>query len=207
MVIPVINETNFEEIKRKIKLIEPYCEWVQIDIADGVFTPNKTWQNSSELADLQTFLNIELHLMVLEPEKNIEEWLKVSAVKRVIVHLEGVKDFEKLKNLTDQYQKELGLAINPETSWEILKPYLEKINFVQILAVKPGLAGQKFNPQIIEKIKALKNYKNDVILEVDGGITPENAHLLKALGVDILNSSTYIFNSRDIKEAINSLDF
>lgn len=207
MVIPVINETNFEEIKRKIKLIEPYCEWVQIDIADGIFTPNKTWQNSSELADLQTFLNIELHLMVLEPEKNIEEWLKVSAVKRVIVHLEGVKDFEKLKNLTDQYQKELGLAINPETSWEILKPYLEKINFVQILAVKPGLAGQKFNPQIIEKIKALKNYKNDVILEVDGGITPENAHLLKALGVDILNSSTYIFNSRDIKEAINSLDF
>lgn len=169
MVIPVINETNFEEIKRKIKLIEPYCEWVQIDIADGVFTPNKTWQNSSELADLQTFLNIELHLMVLEPEKNIEEWLKISAVKRVIVHLEGVKDFEKLKNLTDQYQKELGLAINPETSWEILKPYLEKINFVQILAVKPGLAGQKFNPQIIEKIKALKNYKNDVILEVDGG--------------------------------------
>lgn len=207
MVIPVINETNFEEIKRKIKLIEPYCEWVQIDIADGIFTPNKTWQNSSELADLQTFLNIELHLMVLEPEKNIEEWLKISAVKRVIVHLEGVKDFEKLKNLTDQYQKELGLAINPETSWEILKPYLEKINFVQILAVKPGLAGQKFNPQIIEKIKALKNYKNDVILEVDGGITPENAHLLKALGVDILNSSTYIFNSRDIKEAINSLDF
>lgn len=206
MVIPVINEINFKTIKKKIKLLEPYCKWIQIDIADGNFTPHKTWQNPSELSRLNTHLNIELHLMVYEPERNLEDWLRIPSVKRIIAQLEGIENFARLKNLVDQYQKELGLAIVPETSWESLKPYLKRINFVQILAVEPGRAGQKFNPKVVQKIKSLKNYKGNLVIEVDGGVTPQNAPLLKNAGAEILNSATYIFESPDIKKAIDTLD-
>ena len=206
MVIPVINEKNFAEIVKKIDLIEPYSDWVQIDIADGVFTPNLTWNNPDDLLKLKSNISIEMHLMIRNPEDAIENWLKIPQIKRAVIHLEGITDLNKIMESGKKYQKEIGLAINPETPWEILKPYLEKINFVQILAVKPGLAGQKFNPEIIDKIKSLREFKKDVIIEVDGGVSLENARLLKAVGADILNSATYIFESPNIKEAINALE-
>lgn len=205
-VIPVINEKYFDEVVKKIELIEPHSDWVQIDIGDGVFTPNLTWNNPGDLLKLKSNISIEMHLMIRNPEEAIENWLKIPQIKRAVIHLEGMTDLNKIMEAAKKYQKEIGLAINPETPWEALKPYLEKINFIQILAVKPGLASQKFNPEIINKIKSLRGFKKDVIIEVDGGVTLENATLLKEEGADILNSATYIFDSPNIKEAIDALE-
>jgi ribulose-phosphate 3-epimerase len=112
---------------------------------------------------------------------------------------------ERIISLAREYDKELGIVINLETPVEKLEPYFSRVNFFQILAVAPGLAGQKFDPRVLEKIKSLKRRKNDVIIEVDGGVTPENAKLLKGTGADILTSATYLFNSANIKEAIADL--
>lgn len=206
MVIPVINEKYFEEIVRKIKLVEPHVDWVQIDIADGVFTPNKNWGNPADLLNFETKAKIELHLMVKNPEEIIEDWLKIPLVKRVIFHFEATQKIEEIIEIAKKYQKEAGLAIGPKTSWEVLKPYLDKIKFVQILAVEPGPAGQTFDWTNIDKIKALKDFKKDVIIEVDGGVTPENARALKEAGSDIVNSSHYIFSNPNIAEAIRTLE-
>lgn len=205
IVIPVINERDFGEIQRKIKLIEPYSHWVQIDVTDGIFTAARTWNNPTDLLKIGGAVKVEVHLMVKNPELILENWLKNPLVQRVWVHLEATLKMERIISLAREYDKELGIAINPETPMEKLEPYFNRVNFFQILAVAPGLAGQKFNPQVVDKIKALKLRKNDVIIEVDGGITPENSKLLKDAGVDILASATYIFNSKNIKEAMDNL--
>lgn len=205
LVIPVINERDFTEIQRKIKLVEPYSNWVQIDVSDGIFTARQTWNNPTDLLKMGSSVKVEVHLMVQNPELILENWLKNPLVQRVLVHLEATLKMERIISLIREYDKELGIAINPETPMEKLEPYLNRVNFFQILAVPPGLAGQEFNSRVIDKIKALKLRKNDAIIEVDGGINPENSKLLKDAGTDILASATYIFNSGNIKEAMDTL--
>ena len=237
LIAPTINCKNFKCVKKKIqqatKFLPSTNGWVQLDVADGKFTPNKTWNNSMELAKFleirplkinvnagrSNLPNIEVHLMVNNPERVIDDWIKAGA-KRVIAHLETINtkksDFQKLRNIKEiGFPKiEIGLAINPETPVEELMPYLaansqrltaDSIKFVQILAVKPGLAGQKFQPKVLEKIKFLKKNFPKIIIEVDGGINLKTAKLCKNAGADILVAASYIWNNRSPKKALERL--
>jgi len=203
--IPTINEESFKEIKRKIEIITPFTDWVQIDVSDNTFTPHLTWNNPEDLLSIETNLNIEIHLMIDDPEKLLERWFKIPQVRRVIIHYEATDDVEKNIAISQKYGKELGLAITPETGWELLNKHFDKINFVQMLAVNPGLAGQDFNPRILNKIKTLKEYKKNVIIEVDGGVNLNIAKSLKEVGADIINSSSFIFKNPDIPGTVKAL--
>ena len=207
--IPTINEKTFEEIEKKIKLVENLVDLIQLDIADGKFTNYETWNNPEDLLKLETFARFEIHLMVEHPELIVERWLKIPLVKRIIVHLETIdeKAFEEILKLTHQYQKELGLAIETKTPWEALEPYLNKINFVQILAVSAGPAGQIFDFSNIEKIKNLKAKYPHLTIEVDGGVNNDTAPLIKAAGADIICSSSYLFaDLNKVEEKIKFLE-
>ena len=107
--IPTINEQSFEEIKKKVALVENLVDFVQFDISDGKFTSHVTWNNPTDLLILNPYLNFEIHLMVESPEKIIEDWLKIPNVKRVIVHLETINEesFNQIFSLTNKYQKQL----------------------------------------------------------------------------------------------------
>ena len=203
--IPTINEESFKEIKRKIEIITPFTDWVQIDVSDNTFTPHLTWNNPEDLLSIETNLNIEIHLMIDDTEKLLERWFKIPQVRRVIIHYEATDDVEKNIEISQKYGKELGLAITPETGWELLNKHFDKINFVQMLAVNPGLAGQDFNPRILNKIKTLKEYKKNVIIEVDGGVNLNIAKSLKEVGADIINSSSFIFKNPDIPGTVKAL--
>jgi len=207
--IPTINEKTFEEIEKKIKLVENLVDLIQLDIADGKFTNYETWNNPEDLLKLETFARFEIHLMVEHPELIVERWLKIPLVKRIIVHLETIdeKAFEEILKLTHQYQKELGLAIETKTPWEALEPYLNKINFVQILAVSAGPAGQIFDFSNLEKIKNLKAKYPHLTIEVDGGVNNDTAPLIKAAGADIICSSSYLFSDLNkVEEKIKFLE-
>ena len=207
--IPTINEKTFEEIEKKIKLVENLVDLIQLDIADGKFTNYETWNNPEDLLKVETFARFEIHLMVEHPELIVERWLKIPLVKRIIVHLETIdeKAFEEILKLTHQYQKELGLAIETKTPWEALEPYLNKINFVQILAVSAGPAGQIFDFSNIEKIKNLKAKYPHLTIEVDGGVNNDTAPLIKAAGADIICSSSYLFSDLNkVEEKIKFLE-
>lgn len=203
--IPTINEESFEEIKRKMEIIAPFTDWIQIDINNNTFTPRMTWNNPQDLLILQNSLNIEAHLMIADPENVLEEWLKIPSVKRVIIHYEATDNIEKNIEIAEKYGKELGLAVNPETGWELLIKYLDRINFIQLLAVNPGLAGQDFNLKILDKARTLKEYKKNVIIEIDGGVNLNIAKLVKKTGADIINSSSFIFKNPDIPGIIKAL--
>ena len=109
--------------------------------------------------------------------------------------------FEKIK----EAEKEVGVAIRPETKWQKLAPFLEKADLVQTLAVPPGQAGQAFRPEILEKIRHIREAAPKVIIEVDGGINLETGRECAKAGASILVSANYIFGSKNIEEAINSL--
>lgn len=210
VVIPAINCPNFDCVKEKIKKAEKFgSKWVHIDIADGKFTPAKTWNNPEELdflGDELGNLNLEVHLMVEEPAAAVGDWLW-QGVGRAIVHAETLSDgWEIICDKIEREDRELGLAINPETPIHILTPYLKAVSLVQLLAVNPGWAGQKFNPVILEKLRELKSREPDLKIEVDGGINLEIAKLLKKAGADIIVSASYIWNSDDSKAAFLELN-
>src|SRR3989344_2067018 len=140
-IIPSINVSDFEELKKRIKKIEPYVKWAHIDVSDGVFTKHISWHEPKDLVGLKTKLKLEVHLMVDKPEKEIDHWL-IKPVSRIIFHQEATHSHQILIDKIHGAEKEAGMAIKPETPWLKLFPYLDKIELIELLAVSPGPSGQ-----------------------------------------------------------------
>lgn len=203
-VIPAINTDSFEDVKNKIKKVEPYAKWVQLDIADGTFAKNTTWHNASDLLSFETPLKIEVHLMINNIEERADEWI-LPGVSRIIFQLEAAKDPDfAIKKIKDA-GKEAGIAIAPATAWTRLTPYFNKADLFQILGVEPGLAGQKFQEECFDKISHLRKECPECIIEVDGGMDSAAAKKAVRAGADIIVAASAIFESRDIKKAIKEL--
>lgn len=214
-VIPAINETSFEEVKKKIKVAEDFgataadggASWIHLDVSDGKFTKNILWNNPSDLSNVKGQLsnvNLEVHLMVQNPDEVLDQWLDAK-VKRIIVHLESVRDLDVMKMKCVAFGAELFLAIKPDTPVEHFFSHEGDANGFLILAVNPGLAGQKFQENQLEKIKALRQKFPDAKIEVDGGVNLENAPKIKSAGADILVSASHIWNSENPKQAYENL--
>jgi ribulose-phosphate 3-epimerase len=208
-VIPVLNCANKGEAEEQFGVLETFLkkgEFVHVDIADGVFTFHKTWNDPEGWVALRSPFPLEVHLMVEHPEKLIAPWLAAGA-KRFIVPIEAI-DRDSFCAVVEQCKTghaALMLSSNPETPPEDFAPYLHDISQFQVLCVTPGLAGQKFLPLALEKAKWLKYALPDAIIEVDGGITPETAEWAKDAGADIIVSASYVFRSKDPKKAYETL--
>lgn len=194
-IIPTILVKDFKEVRERIKKVEDYVNWVQLDIMDGVFVDNETWRNPQDLKDFKTRVKLEAHLMIEKPEEVIDDWLEV--VDRVIVHYEATNNISK--------GKRIGLAINPETSIDVIKPFLNNLELVLCMTVSPGWGGQKFKDEVLIKIKALRKLWPNGNIEVDGGINLETAKKTIKAGANLICAGTYIFKSNNIKEAVKNL--
>lgn len=203
-VIPAINAETREEVVQKIRLVEPFSEWVHIDIADGTFAPNTLWHNPLDLVGFETKCNVEIHLMEDRPEERVEAWL-MEPVKRVIVHYEVTHDLPFIVAECRRDKIEVGLSVATHTSWIHLKRFADDVDLLQVLAVEPGMAGQHFDRHNISKIKHLRAYAPRARIEVDGGITPAIAKDCIAAGADILVSAHYIFGHPSPKMAMREL--
>lgn len=203
-VIPAINAEIWEEVVRKIRLVEPFVEWVHIDVADGTFTPNTLWHNPLDLVGFETKCKVELHIMEDRPEERIEAWL-TRPVNRVVVHYEVTHDLDFIAAEARKQGIGVGLSVASHTSWTHLKPYAEKVDLLQVLAVHGGKAGQEFEMHNISKVKHLRAFAPKAIIEVDGGVTPKVAHECIEAGANILVSANYIFSHPSPKMAIREL--
>ncbi len=221
IIIPGINCQDFEKVKTRLAQTEEIFfgaggenrdlgvmeGWVHIDVADGGFTNGyATWRNPEDLKTikLNPNLKIEVHLMITSPEAMIPAWIAAGA-KRIIVHLEAVENVEIIVTMCSEAQVELMLAIAPSTPAEHLSPYLAMVSSCQLLAVHPGLAGQKFQEEILQKIKTLKAQFPDLRIEVDCGVTPAVAQLCKQAGATQVVATSYIFSSDNYVKAYNEL--
>lgn len=201
-VVPAILENTLEEIQKKVKLVQPYVERVHLDVMDGEFVPNRTYNLPVGLKDLNT--KLEVHLMIMRPEFYLAKWA-LPNVEYLVVHQEAVSNMQETVRLIKDAGKKAGVAINPNTSTYDIKDYLEIIDLIVVMGVNPGYSGQALQMDILEKIRHLKKLKPELLIEVDGGVNFETMQVLKDAGVDILAANSCIFSSADIKEAIEKL--
>lgn len=204
-IIPVVNCQDFDCVKQRVQtaqeslfpLVKPEDRWLHIDIADGGFTKGyETWRNPTDLSSLKLSpeIKIELHLMVNEPEQAMEAWL-ATGISRLIFHLESTASLDVIVAACHSRGVEPMLAISPATPAPHALPYLAGFSSCQLLAVEPGKAGQEFEEHMYEKIKTIHTRFPDMVIEVDGGVTPETAPNIKAAGASILTAGSTIFES------------
>ena len=212
-IIPAINCSDSDCIRSKFERAAsffPTNTWLHIDVADGIFTYNKTWNNPEDLKSINLQFpsfkpSLEIHLMVENPEAVIGSWLRAGA-RRIIVHLETVSDLDGLLEICGQHNASLMISSRPEASLKSYEPYLRRCKQFQVLSVNPGLAGQRFLPLTLEKLKFLRKQVPDAKIEIDGGINLENGKRAVEAGADLLVSASYIFDAVDPGENYKRLE-
>lgn len=204
VIYPAILSKNFQDYEKKIQSSAKYFEGAQIDVMDGKFVKNKTYQNLAKLNRLNhKKLFIEIHLMVQDPFKHMLKWAKIA--DRYIIHIESTKDVKPLILLARGLEKGIGLAINPNTRISVLTPYIKDIDIVLIMTINPGWSGQKLIPRTLSKIKALHKKYPRLTIEVDGGINLETIKQVCQAGARLLVAGSAIWVSPDIEIAKKNL--
>lgn len=202
-IIPSILVPSKNVFLEQIKAVEDRVSLVQIDIADGVFVPEKTWADPDVVAETLN-IDCELHLMVEDPLKEVRRWTEVRQVKRILVHHES--DPEHIADMLAQihsYGWEVGVVLNPETSADAIESFLEEIDSVMFMGVKPGKQGQALIPAVLEKISACKKAHPNLFVEIDGGVNDETLPEILKTGVDGVCPGSAIFgNDREPSENI-----
>jgi ribulose-phosphate 3-epimerase len=206
-VIPGILEKDWSEIERRIGLVAPFVEWVQIDIADNTLVPNTTFLDFAKFSAIEKQfpkLSLEAHLMVANPEKYIKP-LADAGFKRLITHVE-CHDPRIFLDLAKYEHVEVGVAIDGPTELEQAEPFLEEVDCVLVMTIEAGFSGQAFMTETLEKIKTIHQNIPDLPIEVDGGINDQTAKLAVEAGATRLVSTSYLFKNPDtIAEAIERL--
>lgn len=206
---PSILSADLANLAEEVKTIESSADMIHIDVMDGVFVPNISF-GIPVVKSLRKHTNMlfDVHLMIVEPEKYIDEFIKAGA-DLITFHYEATDCAEKIIDAIHAHGKMAGISIKPATPVSAIEHLLHKLDLVLIMTVEPGFGGQKLMDDQVKKIKELKAEisKNSLktVIEVDGGVNGENAKILRAAGADILVAGSYVFGSADRKTAIESL--
>jgi len=202
-IVPAILVKTSEELKQRLKEVEPCVNRVQIDIMDGEFVPNRAVQ-PEDMKDFKTDLIKEAHLMVNDNERYVEDVLNLD-FDVIIVHYESCKDVSVIIKKVKERGKKIGLAINPPTPLSAIKDHLNNLDMVLIMTVNPGFSGQSFDSSVLSKIRTLRNMKRNLDIEVDGGIKVGTARLTAEAGANIFVSCSGIYKFEDKEKAIEAL--
>jgi ribulose-phosphate 3-epimerase len=209
-VSPSILSANLSRLKEEILSVEEGgADYLHLDVMDGVFVPNLTFGPVFVKAVSQiTILPLETHLMIIDPLKYIKDFVEAGS-HIIIFHIESLSPIRETIKIIRSFDRKPGLSLNPHTPIEILFPFIGEIDWVLVMGVNPGFAGQSFNKEVLKKIETLREIKDreklDYTISVDGGINRETGLLAKEAGAEVLVSASFIFNSPDRKRAIEDL--
>ena len=209
---PSILSADFSQLGAEIKRLEEGgADMIHVDVMDGHFVPNLTI-GPDVIKNIRPFSKkiFDVHLMISPVDKYIQQFAEAGA-DIITFHPEATDNTAKTIELIKKFKKKVGISLKPKSKIDIIKDYLDQIDLVLIMSVEPGFGGQKFMPEVLPKLKELKNIiekKNlNVDLEIDGGINFENSKIAKEAGANILVSGSTIFkkNNGDLKKNINLL--
>lgn len=193
--------------KALIKLGLTDTDYIHVDVIDNKFVEGRKI-SIRKLKKIYKYTEkrLDVHLMVKKPKKYIRKLASLNT-SRIVFHVELEKNIEKNLDYIHSFGIKNGLAINPDTDISLLKPFLDKIDTILVMSVNPGYGGQAFIPESIEKIKKIKKMigRKKIELSVDGGIKEEQAKELSKIPVDIIIAGSYITNSKNYQEKIDSL--
>ena len=209
-IAPSLLSCDFSKLKEEIKAVENAgAHLLHLDVMDGHFVPNLTIGPFIVAAIRRcTKLPLDVHLMIEEPEKYIEPFIKAGA-NMISFHQEVIKTPQKLFDLIKHQGAKAGLALNPDTPLEKIKNVLSQLDFVLVMSVHPGFGGQKFIKTSIPRIQELKKWRKAQALsfeiEVDGGIKIENIDQVAKAGANIFVSGSGIFKTPDYQKTISQM--
>ena len=207
IISPSILSADFANLERDIKSVEDAgADWLHVDVMDGHFVPNITiGVPVVKSIKKVTNLPLDVHLMIENPEKYIEPFVKAGA-DILTFHYEAVNDVSAIVDLIKSFGIKAGMSIKPKTSPDEILKYLEILDLFLVMTVEPGFGGQSFMEDCAEKIPVIKRHApENLIIQVDGGINAQTAKICTSYGANSLVAGNYIYKSGNIISAVQSL--
>ncbi|MFZ5876377.1 MAG: ribulose-phosphate 3-epimerase [Nitrospirota bacterium] len=209
-IAPSILSADFTILGQEIRDIETAgADLVHIDVMDGQFVPNLTvGPMIVEAANRVTELPLDVHLMIHDADALIPEFAEAGS-DYLTVHVEACPHLHRTVQLIKEKGIKAGVSLNPATSLSLVEPILPDVDLLLVMSVNPGFGGQSFIPFVLDKLRAARKMIDaiapHVLLEVDGGVKPENAKALRKAGAEVFVAGSAIFGKKDYAKAIASL--
>lgn len=198
-IVPAILAKTSNDYHHKLKTVEPFTDWVQIDIVDNIYARNQTI-DAKVVGSIRTKSRLEIQLMVERIENWIDPFIAIRP-QRIIIPFESAREPLLLVRHLRQHQIPFGFSLEPHTSVDRLEHLLDKIDIVLLLAVNPGFSGQHFYHGVLDKIRQIRNLRADLPIEIDGGIEPGTARKCAQAGATILAAGSFVFDNDKIDGA------
>ena len=210
LIAPSILAADFGNLERDCNMINcSEADWFHIDIMDGLFVPNISF-GMPVVAAIQKHAQkpLDVHLMIIDPDRYIETFLKLGA-EVLTVHYEACNHLHRSIQKIKSYGMKAGVALNPHTPINHLRDIIQDVDLVCLMSVNPGFGGQSFIENTFIKTMELKQLikenHSDCLIEIDGGVTNQNAAQLISSGADVLVAGSHVFKSDDPLEKIKTL--
>ena len=210
LIAPSLLSADFANLERDIRMLnESNCDWYHLDVMDGVFVPNISFgfpvmQAMARVAEKP----LDVHLMIVEPEKFVPQ-VKALGARVMNVHQEATIHLHRLLNQIRKEGMMSGVTLNPSTPVCMVEDVLQEADVVMLMSVNPGFAGQKFIDETVEKVTRLREMIDrrnlNTLIEIDGGVSRDNAQMLVEAGVDVLVAGSAVFKAADPKKEIDIL--